>query len=127
LGPDLGHVAAGFSRVCRDAERDARQRGANAPPDTFLFSAPPFHQHLRDPGSLDRIRRDFVRLPVLTFGRALALVTLLGFLFVLVLTMISGARELMTPGAWVKDGLKYKLKSLPGIVVADGRAGRRRR
>jgi len=27
-----------------------------------------------------------------------------------VLTMISGARELMTPGAWEKDGAIYRLK-----------------
>src|SRR5262245_44535701 len=37
-------------------------------------------------------------------------------LFVLVLTMISGARELMTPGAWKKEGLTYKLATTP----ADG-------
>ena len=30
-------------------------------------------------------------------------------LFLLVLTMISGARELMTPGAWKKDGITYTL------------------
>jgi hypothetical protein len=36
-------------------------------------------------------------------------VTLWGLLFVLVLTMISGARELMTPGAWQKQGWTYKL------------------
>jgi hypothetical protein len=34
-------------------------------------------------------------------------------LFVVVLTMISGARELMTPGAWEKNGLTHKLKSGP--------------
>ena len=33
-----------------------------------------------------------------------------GSLFVLVLTMISGARELMTPGAWKKDGITYVLE-----------------
>ncbi len=32
-----------------------------------------------------------------------------GLLFVLVLTMISGARELMTPGAWEKEGFTYVL------------------
>jgi hypothetical protein len=37
------------------------------------------------------------------------LVALWGLLFVLVLTMISGARELMTPGAWRKQGLTYTL------------------
>ena len=36
-------------------------------------------------------------------------------LFVLVLTMISGARELMTPGAWEKKGLPYKLAQPPPV------------
>jgi len=55
------------------------------------------------------LRKDFPRLPRLSFGRALALVGMWGMLFLLVLTMISGARELMTPGAWKKQGLTYKL------------------
>lgn len=53
--------------------------------------------------------RDFPTLPRLSYGRALGLVGLWGLLFVLVLTMISGARELMTPGAWKKEGFTYKL------------------
>ncbi|MEL7238091.1 MAG: hypothetical protein AAGK78_04450 [Planctomycetota bacterium] len=55
------------------------------------------------------LQRDFPRLPRLTYKRALMLVGLWGFVFILVLTMISGARELMTPRAWEKDGLTYKL------------------
>src|SRR5262245_47532465 len=55
------------------------------------------------------LRRDFPRLPRLSYGKALGLVTLWGTLFVLVLTMISGARELLTPGAWDKVGFTYKL------------------
>jgi len=35
--------------------------------------------------------------------------TLWGLLFVLVLTMISGARKLMTPGAWEKKGATHQL------------------
>jgi|GEM_PF-883080 len=54
-------------------------------------------------------RRDFPMLPVLSFARSLALVTLWGLAFVVVLTMISGARELMTPGAWRKQGWTYTL------------------
>ena len=54
--------------------------------------------------------KDFSRLPKMTYGRALVAVTLWGLLFLLVLTMISGARELMTPGAWEKHGATYKLK-----------------
>lgn len=47
--------------------------------------------------------------PRLSFRRALGLTVLWGLLFHLVLTMISGARELMTPGAWEKDGATYVL------------------
>jgi hypothetical protein len=46
------------------------------------------------------LAKDFRVLPRLSYGKALALVTLWALLFILVLTMISGARELMTPGAW---------------------------
>ena len=55
------------------------------------------------------LARDFPRLPKLTYFRAMGLMMVWGALFVLVLTMISGARELMTPGAWKKDGVTYKL------------------
>jgi len=55
------------------------------------------------------VARDFAGWPRLTYGKALAGVVLWGLLFVLVLTMISGARELMTPGAWKKQGFTYKL------------------
>jgi hypothetical protein len=57
--------------------------------------------------------RDFTFLPRLTYGKALGAVILWGLLFVLVLTMISGARELMTPGAWEKQGLTYRLAPEP--------------
>jgi hypothetical protein len=57
------------------------------------------------------LRQDFAFLPRLTYGKAVGLVALWGLLFVLVLTMISGARELMTPGAWEKNGLTYRLPS----------------
>ena len=64
------------------------------------------------------LQRDFPSLPRLTYGKALAVVFLWGLLFVIVLTMISGARELMTPGAWTKQGFTYKLtdesKAEPG-------------
>src|SRR5262245_55160408 len=59
------------------------------------------------------LRRDFPSLPRLGYGRALAGVFLWGLLFVIVLTMISGARELMTPGAWKKQGFTYKLADAP--------------
>jgi hypothetical protein len=55
------------------------------------------------------LRREFPQLPRLSYRRAVAGVFLWGLLFVIVLTMISGARELMTPGAWRKQGATYKL------------------
>jgi len=59
------------------------------------------------------LRRDIKQLPYLSYGRALALTVLWGFLLVIVLTMISGARELMTPGAWQKQGWTYSLNTSP--------------
>lgn len=59
------------------------------------------------------LRRDFSALPRLSYGKGLGLVVLWGLLFVLVLTMISGARELLTPGAWEKQGLTYRLAKPP--------------
>jgi hypothetical protein len=56
---------------------------------------------------------DIFKLPRLSYGKALGLTTLWGLLFVLVLTMVSGARELMTPGAWTKRGSTYKLGDVP--------------
>ena len=57
------------------------------------------------------LQRDFPRLPRLSFLKALAVVILWGLLFVIVLAMIGGARELMTPGAWKKTGIAYELTS----------------
>jgi len=59
------------------------------------------------------LARDFVRLPRLSYLKALVVVILWGLLFVIVLTMISGARELMTPGAWKKTGVTYTLDNAP--------------
>jgi hypothetical protein len=73
-------------------------------------------------------RKDFPRLPYLTYRRAVTLVVLWGLLFLLVLTMISGARELMTPGAWKKEGFTYKLKDdeAPAKAAAIERETERR-
>jgi hypothetical protein len=54
----------------------------------------------------------------------LSLVILWGLLFVVVLTMISGARELMTPGAWRKQGWTYRLTE-PASGTMDPVAERR--
>ena len=55
------------------------------------------------------LRKDFPRLPHLRFVGAVGLMTLWGLLVLVVLTMISGARELLSPKAWVKDGLTYRI------------------
>jgi hypothetical protein len=72
------------------------------------------------------LRRDFSILPRLSYLRAVGLVVLWGLLFILVLTMISGARELMTPGAWQPKGVTYRLnqKETPGDDPLDQRARR---
>lgn len=61
----------------------------------------------------NHLASEFTMLPRISYGKALGLLTLWGLLFVLVLTMISGARELMTPGAWERDGTTYKLRETP--------------
>lgn len=59
------------------------------------------------------LRSSFGRLPRMTYPRAVSLVLLWGLLFIVVLAMISAARELMTPGAWERDGATYRLKGGP--------------
>ena len=61
-------------------------------------------------GLWNSFRTEFPKLPRISYRRSLLLTTLWGLLFVIVLTMISGARELMTPGAWRKDGFTYALE-----------------
>ena len=74
-------------------------------------------------GIWNSFAKEFPRLPRLSFWRSFGFVTLWGLLFLIVLTMISGARELMTPGAWQKDGFTYSLKSSsspqPAVGTAD--------
>lgn len=55
------------------------------------------------------LRKDFKKLPVLSFKKALAFIFLWGLAFHLVLVMIAGTRELMTPQAWQKAGIIHKL------------------
>ncbi len=59
--------------------------------------------------------RDFKSMPRLNYGRALALTAILSLFMGLVLSMISGARELMTPEAWRKQGHGYKLNLAPDM------------
>ncbi len=55
------------------------------------------------------LRKDFQRLPKLSYPKALAFVFLWGVAFHLLLVMIAGTRELMTPEAWEKAGAIHKL------------------
>jgi hypothetical protein len=64
----------------------------------------------------NRFVRDFPKLPRLSFLQSFAVVVLWGLLFLVVLTMIAGTRELMTPGTWQKKGLLY---SLPENAASD--------
>ena len=50
------------------------------------------------------------RVPWISYSRSLGVVVLWGLLFSVVLAMISGARELMTPGAWERQGATYRLR-----------------
>lgn len=66
------------------------------------------------------LRKDFPSLPQLTFRRAMAIVFVWGMALELVLTMISGARELLTPGAWERVGVTYQVTpATPGASAAD--------
>src|SRR6184192_2962294 len=53
--------------------------------------------------------KGFSWLPRLNFRRALCLASLFGLVMLLILTMISGIREVLTPGAWRKQGSTYRL------------------
>ncbi len=67
--------------------------------------------------------KTFTALPRLDYRRALGLVFLSGLMFYVVLTMISGARELLTPGAWEKQGVGYRTRE--GGVAALTKDDRR--
>lgn len=70
------------------------------------------------------LRRDLTQFPPLSYGKSLGLTVLWGMFFVVVLTMISGARELMTPGAWRKQGWTYTLENPPAKGIVDSRPAR---
>jgi hypothetical protein len=74
------------------------------------------------------LRKEWTFLPRLSYGRALGVTLVWGLIFVLVLTMISGARELMTPAAWEKDGRLYKIaKDNPRVEAPVSEEERRRK
>lgn len=59
----------------------------------------------------NHLAKDFPWMPSLTFGRSLAMLVVVGLFMYFILTMVSGARELMTPGAWARNGSTYQLTS----------------
>ncbi len=63
----------------------------------------------------------FSGMPRLNYRRALGLVFVTGLLFYVVLTMISGARELLTPGAWEKQGMGYRARENAVELTKDER------
>jgi hypothetical protein len=56
------------------------------------------------------LAKDFSWLPRLTYPRALGMMVVCGMFLYVILTMIAGARELMTPGAWRKTGITYTVE-----------------
>lgn len=53
--------------------------------------------------------KGFASVPKVKFLQALAAALLFGLLMLLILTMISGIREVLTPGAWRRQGSSYRL------------------
>ena len=75
------------------------------------------------------LRRDLKFLPPLSYRRSLTLLVLWGLLMTVVLALVSGARELMTPGAWEPKGVTFKLSeksSKTGETITDESRERRR-
>jgi hypothetical protein len=64
---------------------------------------------------------DFPKFPRLTYGKSLAGVILIGLILSVVLTMIAGSRELLTPGAWEKQGRLYKV--VPPKEISEESSG----
>ncbi|GAA5483456.1 hypothetical protein [Haloferula sargassicola] len=71
------------------------------------------------------LSKSFPKMPRLTYRQALALLLLSGLFLYVILTMISGARELLTPGAWEKQGIGYRVRADPS--TSESREERRKR
>ena len=72
----------------------------------------------------NRLARDLVWLPKLRFGGALGALVVSGLFVHVALSLIAGARELMTPGAWVRTGSTHRLaqpERLPGPWLESAR------
>ncbi|MCH8208882.1 MAG: hypothetical protein IIA62_07545 [Nitrospinae bacterium] len=61
------------------------------------------------------LQKDFKKLPRLNYKKSVGFVVLWGLAFYLVLAMIAGTREIMTPKAWEKAGLTYDLNGGGGL------------
>jgi hypothetical protein len=75
----------------------------------------------------NHLAKVFSSMPRLDYRRALGLVFVTGLLFYVVLTMISGARELLTPGAWEKQGMGYRQREESAGLNKDERRKNLRR
>jgi hypothetical protein len=71
----------------------------------------------------NHLAKGLPKLPRITFVRSLCLTALLSLFMLLVLSMISGARELLTPGAWRKQGSAYRLNDPAGEPVRQQNIG----
>lgn len=65
------------------------------------------------------LQHDFPWWPRLSYRGTLGLLCVWGCLLTVVLSLISGARELMTPAAWTPSGITYKVASRNGPTAAD--------
>lgn len=65
----------------------------------------------------NHVAKGLTILPKMNYLRALCLTALLSLLMLLVLSMISGARELLTPGAWRRQGSAYQLNDSASDLV----------
>ncbi len=53
---------------------------------------------------------DLSQMPRLSYRGAVSALAVCGLFVYVVLTMISGARELLTPGAWARVGVMYEIR-----------------
>lgn len=67
------------------------------------------------------LAQSFAWMPRIHYRRALALMLVSGLFLYVILTMISGARELLTPGAWKKKGIGYELNEGQSLPEKDVR------
>lgn len=68
------------------------------------------------------VQKDVSWWPRLTYRGTLALLCVWGCLLTVVLSLISGARELMTPAAWSPKGVTYQVETDAESEIADTNA-----